>query len=125
MAAARDAAPARSVGYAVAVLSTGAALAVRWLLDPVLGDNLPYSVFVVAVTVTAWFVGLLPAVLAAVSGLVAGWWFFVSPSSAVDASRPMQAAALVNYLALTSLVIAATEMIRRNQAALRVRAHVL
>jgi hypothetical protein len=49
----------RSIGmkYAVAFLATGAAISLRWLLDPWLGDYQAFTPLYGAVAITVWFGG--------------------------------------------------------------------
>jgi PAS domain S-box-containing protein len=75
-------------GYIVAVLATAAAAAVHWLLAPLLGGQLPFSIFFLfflAVLVAATSGGLRPALLATGLSLLLAWGFSVStgPSFAV------------------------------------------
>src|SRR5207248_3498051 len=51
-------------GYLVAGLATAAAFGVRLLLDPLLGDHLPYLTFFAAVVAAAWHGGWWPGLLA-------------------------------------------------------------
>src|SRR3954468_2486164 len=54
--------------YAGAVAVTLAALHLRWVLDPWLGDGIPYSTLYGAVAIAVWFGGLGPAAMAMVIG---------------------------------------------------------
>jgi K+-sensing histidine kinase KdpD len=58
---------------------TVAAWVARRLLDPLLGDHLPFVTFFVAVAVAAWLGGLRPALLATLLGFGLAWYFFVPP----------------------------------------------
>ena len=51
------------VAYGVAVGSVAAAIALRLVLDPMLGTRFPYATLFLAVLVSAWFGGLGPAVV--------------------------------------------------------------
>jgi PAS domain S-box-containing protein len=64
---------------AVAVLAVAGAALVRWLLDPFLGDQLPYVTFVLAVVVASWYGGLRPGLGAAGLGLLLALYAFVPP----------------------------------------------
>jgi PAS domain S-box-containing protein len=66
--------------YVVAVAVVAAAALGRWLLNPVLGDTVPYITFFPAVVVAAWFGGLRPALLATLLGAFSAWVFFIRPS---------------------------------------------
>ena len=67
------------VAYGVAVASIAAAIALRLVLDPILGTRFPYATLFLAVLVSAWFGGLGPAVCASLIGAVASTWFLVEP----------------------------------------------
>ena len=51
-------------GYGMAILLTGTALIVRFWLQPVLGDRIPFASFFAAVALTAWFGGFGACLLA-------------------------------------------------------------
>jgi signal transduction histidine kinase len=56
------------------------ALALRWVADPYLSMGLPFLTFFIAIAVTAWRVGVGPALAATVfSGFLAGYSFFPQP----------------------------------------------
>src|SRR5687768_10941184 len=65
--------------FAVAVAAIALATVARALLDPALGDHLPYVTFFIAVMFVAWRHGLWPAVLALLLGWIAADYFFVPP----------------------------------------------
>src|SRR3712207_3523615 len=65
------------LGYVVAALAVAAALLARFLLDPLLGDHLPFVTFFVAVAVATWFGGLRPGLVSTGLGLLLAWYFFV------------------------------------------------
>jgi len=57
----------------------GLALGLRWLLEPVLKDKLPYSFFYVSIILTAWIAGIWEAVLAVFLGFLAAEVFLIEP----------------------------------------------
>ncbi|MGE3807144.1 MAG: PAS domain S-box protein, partial [Gemmataceae bacterium] len=65
--------------YGVGVTAVALAFVIRWLLTPVLGSDLPYPTFFLAVMLTAWVGGLRPALLALVLSLPLAGYFFVAP----------------------------------------------
>jgi PAS domain S-box-containing protein len=65
--------------YGVAVVSVGAALAVRLALAPLVGDRGVYLVLLLAVAVTGSWAGFRPALLATALGCLAAIYFFVPP----------------------------------------------
>lgn len=90
--------------YGIAIFCILAALALRMAVDSCVGDRLPYVTFFVAVTVTAWFGGLWPALLAAVLGYLAADWFFVPPRYSLFIMTIADAADVAGY-AMVSLAI--------------------
>ena len=78
-----DASRSRPWGwYLVAVMVAAIGIAVRWLLDPILGDSLPFSIVTISGAVMSRFSGFLPGAASIVLGLVASRYFFVEPRGA-------------------------------------------
>ena len=65
--------------------SSPAAVAI-WLLEPVLGTNVPLTFFVLAVAASAWIGGVGPGLFATVISLVAAYLLTVNPNT-VSMSR--------------------------------------
>jgi K+-sensing histidine kinase KdpD len=66
--------------YGAALLGVGLALALRWgLLLPVLGPELPFTIFWGAVLFAAWFGGPRPGLLATTLSSAAVIYFLVEP----------------------------------------------
>jgi PAS domain S-box-containing protein len=68
--------------YLVAVTVAAASLLVRWLLDPILGDSMPFSMSIIFGVILSRFSGFLPGVVSVLSGLVASRFLFVEPRGA-------------------------------------------
>ena len=62
-----------------AIGTTLLALWTRLALDPYLGDQLPYSIFFVAIAITVIYAGVWPGLLAVAISALAANWFFISP----------------------------------------------
>ena len=105
--------------YAAALLIVAAAVAVRQLLDPLLGDSLPLVTLFGAVTGTVWIGGYGPALLAATAGFLACSYLFIPPSGAIVISNLKDATGAAAYLFTCGLIIAIGEAMRAAQA----RAH--
>ena len=58
--------------YAVAFACVLAAFSVRYLLTPVLGEELPFMMFIAAALVAAWSGGALTGMVALMLGLLLG-----------------------------------------------------
>src|SRR4051794_12550893 len=68
-----------SFRYGVAVLVTAAALLVRGVLDPYLGNYTPFISMFPTVALLAAYVGLGPSILSVILGLIGVTYWFVSP----------------------------------------------
>jgi K+-sensing histidine kinase KdpD len=81
-------------GGVVPYLLAGAAVlvmaAARWVLAPILGEQLPFTTFLIAVLVAAWFGGLGPAVFATALGAVLGLFLFIPPIYSLDVTGSME-----------------------------------
>jgi K+-sensing histidine kinase KdpD len=85
-------------GYAAAIVSIALATLARMVLDPVLGDNQPFLLFVPAVIFVAWYGGLGPALVTIALGSVAAAWFFVPPGDSLAIRREADRLALAVYI---------------------------
>src|SRR5262245_40137775 len=65
--------------YVVCLTALAAAVLLRWLVDPVLGDALPLVTLFGAVAAAVWLGGYRPAVLVALLGYIACAYFFMPP----------------------------------------------
>jgi len=101
-------------GYGGAVLFTALAVALRWLLDPWLGDHMPVATLFAAVALAVWFGGYRPALLAAVLGYLAADWLFISRRQALDLHGPRELIGAGLYLASCAVLVAFGEAARVN-----------
>ncbi len=67
------------VVYGAALLGVGAATAIRFALDPVLGEHMMFSVYFLAVSVAAWAGGIRPAMVTALFSSVLANYLFSDP----------------------------------------------
>ena len=74
-----------ALAYAIAVLACIAAWALRAALDPLLGQQTPYSLMLMAVAFAAWYGGLGPAALATLLGGAISWFAYLSPNDRFSA----------------------------------------
>jgi PAS domain S-box-containing protein len=114
--------PARP--YLIAIAALAAAVLVRWMLDPVIGDVLPLVTLFGAVAVAVWVGGVLPATVVAILGYLAADYLFIPPRGAIVVDLP-HLVGLVAYLSTCSLVIAIGEAMRRAQGRARERGDLL
>jgi PAS domain S-box-containing protein len=100
------------------------ALLVRLALDPALGNRQTLATFYVAVTVTAWWAGAGPALVALVLGYVVSDWFFIPPRGVLSLGQPSAADAVgaALYVFVGAVSIALTGALRRAERRARDRA---
>ena len=68
-----------TIGYALAFGVLAAAVLLRWLLDPVMGDTLPLVTLFGAVAYAVWVSGYRAAIVASIFGYVACAYLFIEP----------------------------------------------
>lgn len=97
--------------YAVALLATLAALLLRRLFDPILGDLGPFLSVYAAVTLNSVYLGAGPATLTAIFGLLGSAHFFLSRDFSFES--PYDLAYVVGYLLVAATIILLAERGRR------------
>ncbi len=65
--------------YVLATACVALALLLRFVLDPLWHDHLPYASFFLAVLIVTQFTGVGPSVFAMITGFLLADWFFVPP----------------------------------------------
>ncbi len=65
--------------YVLACAIVAAATVLRFLVDPLIHDQIPYFIYVASVVVATWFCGVDGGVLSTVVAAFVGNYFFVSP----------------------------------------------
>ncbi len=103
-------------GYAAAAVATGLAVAVRSLLDPMLGDQLPLVTLFGAVAFAGWYGGVGPGVAASLLGFALCSALFIEPRGAFRLSQPLGWIGLVAYSLSCAVIVGfarATEAGRR------------
>ena len=93
-------------GQGVALIATTIALAWRLVLDPVLGDHLPYVTFFMAIGFTTWYGGLAAALTATLLGGLAAVWFFIPPRFSLAINDLSQQVGLLTYAAVSLTFVA-------------------
>ncbi len=105
--------------YGVALAAVLAALLLRWLLDPILGDTLPLVTLFGAVALAVWFGGYRPALLVVVVGYVACAYLFIEPRGALGLEVNRNQVGLLAFLVTCAIIIGfgeATRISRRRIA---------
>jgi K+-sensing histidine kinase KdpD len=99
--------------YGIAVVSIAMVIAIRMLLDPLLGDHVPFGPFVVAVAFTAWLGGWKPSSVSLLLGLLGGAYFFMPPRWSFKVDRMEHQVSLVLDLCVGIMTIVLFESIRK------------
>jgi PAS domain S-box-containing protein len=102
--------------YGVAVATVAAAVLLRWLLDPWVGNTVPFSTLYGAVALAVWYGGYRPAVVAAALGYLAANYFFIEPRGTFAIERVGDHLALGLYLLTCSIIIGFGEAMRVAQS---------
>jgi signal transduction histidine kinase len=103
----------RAATYAAAAIFVGSALAVRWMLDPWLGDSQPLSLLFGGVALAVWLGGAGPAVVATLLGYFASDYLFIPPRGVFGVFGVQEAVSLLTYLLSCGIIVAFGEGLRR------------
>jgi PAS domain S-box-containing protein len=98
--------------YGLAVLCAAGAVAVRWMLDPVLGNRMFLTPIYGFVALTVWRAGWGPALITAFLGYVAVNWLFLEPRSAFGTGIS-HLWSLITYLFSVLAIVGFGEAMRR------------
>jgi len=91
--------------YAISLLSVAAAVLLRWILIPVLGDNFPFITLYGAVAIAVWYGRWQPAAVASVLGYVAARYLFFTPGESAAVSVFGEIVGLIAYGLSCGLII--------------------
>ena len=108
-------APLSPLPYVVSLAALVAAVLVRWLLDPVLGDGIPFITLFAAIGFAVWIGGYRPALLVVGLGYVACQYLFIQPRGKFDLSGLPSILGLFLYLTTASIIVILGEAHRRAQ----------
>jgi signal transduction histidine kinase len=87
--------------YLLALAAVAAALALRYLLNPILGQQGPYLILTLAVVVPALYAGFGPALFATFLATVVGTWLFIgSAPGAADVFQPSNIGRTLLFVAI-------------------------
>jgi PAS domain S-box-containing protein len=105
--------------YALSLLALAAAVLLRWVLDPLMGDALPLVTLFGAVAAAVWLGGYPPAVFVALAGYLACEYLFIAPRGSVSLGGPGGAVAnvigLAAYLFTCAIIIGLGQAMRNAQ----------
>ena len=102
--------------YVLAIAGTGAALALRGLLDPALGNYVPYLTVFPAVIFAAWYCGLWPSVISAILSSLGEIYWYIEPRHSFGISAPAETISLAVYLMAAAAIVAFAEANKRSMA---------
>jgi PAS domain S-box-containing protein len=103
--------------YAVAIFAAIAALFLRDLLTPLLGNHNPYHTVWLAVVFSAWYCGLGPSIVTTLLGAVGVCYWFLPPVHSFAIQNRTDAYGLLGFLIFSAAIIALGESNRRGFAA--------
>jgi signal transduction histidine kinase len=99
----------------VALGSVGVAFLIRYWLTPILGEELPFMLFIAAALFAAWYGGAPAGITALLLGLFLADFFFVSRLRPSPASHSVILIQVIRYLFTASLGIALIEVLHRGR----------
>lgn len=108
-----------STRYATALGATALALLIRWALNPVLGDSVPYVMLFPAVAFSAYFCGVGPSIVAVILCLAGARYMFVSPIHSLRNPELAQSIGGLAFLFASGVIVSIGELSRRKTEALR------
>ncbi len=104
-----------ATNYALSFAALAAAVLLRYLLDPWMGDALPLVTLFGAVAMAVWLGGYIPAVIVTILGYLACSYFFIEPRGQIVLADPGILIGLLAYLFTCSLIIGFGEAMRHAQ----------
>src|SRR5439155_11182988 len=100
---------------AAAVLAVFLAFIARYCLTPVLGQDLPFTSFVVAALVVSWYGGALIGSLTLILGLLVGDYFFMGPKGSLGIYNRADLMQFIRSGLLATVGIFLIEILRRGR----------
>jgi len=98
--------------FAVSLAALALSIALRWLLDPLLGETLPLVTLYGAVAIAAWAGGWRYAVVVALTGYAACNVMFIAPRGVLSLDDQIGLVGFVAYLFTCALIVAIGEAMR-------------
>ena len=102
----------RTMAYVLALLALAAAVLLRLLLDPLMGDSLPLVTLFGAVAIAVWLGGYRPAIVVVVLGYIFCAYLFIPPRGQLDLRTSKDLVGLSAYLFTCLLIVAFGEAMR-------------
>ena len=114
-----------ALAYAIATAALALAVAMRWLLDPLLGDRLPLIMLFAAVAAAVWAGGWLPALLVMAAGYLTSDYLFIPPRGTLRLGDAGDLVGLLAYLFTCAIIVAFGEAARTQRLRSEVRQETL
>ncbi len=102
--------------YGIAVIAVVVAVAVRLLLDPIVGNRWPVIFISGAVVFVAWYAGRRPALLALVLGCAAAVFLIIEPRYSFRIAEATDIFAVFGYVVVGGATIALFDQLQRVSA---------
>lgn len=99
--------------YLLAVAATALFVLVRWALDPILGNAVPYITIFPAIVFCAWYFGTGPSILSLILGLIATHYFFLAPRYSLAISGPGEVVQISVFLVIAAFMVMIGDRNRR------------
>jgi K+-sensing histidine kinase KdpD len=99
--------------YVVSLFVTAFSLLLRGILDPVIGDYVPYLAVLPAVVFAAWFCGLGPSLVVMILAFLGEQYWFVGPEHSLKIVGTAEQAGAVVYFAVSLTIIVFADNNRR------------
>jgi signal transduction histidine kinase len=107
------------IAYFFAIVGVAAATEVRFLLHPVLGEHVIFSVYTLAVAIAAWAGGLSPAMVTALLSSLLATYLFMEPRGHFQINNAESLCALILFLAVSLIIGILSEISHRSMALAR------
>ena len=103
--------------YGWALLAVVAALGLRWFLNPLLGDTVPYITVWPAIVFSAWYCGLGTSIVSALAGALGVWYLFLPVANSFALRNPRDIFGVVGFLLAAGSIVVLGEFNRRAHSA--------
>jgi signal transduction histidine kinase len=104
-----------AIAYICAAVGILIATAIRFILDPILGEHVTFSVYFLAVALAAWAGGLSPALVTAICSCVVATIMFTEPRGSLQVLNLEQLCALVLFLTVSLVIGILSEISLKSQ----------
>ena len=102
--------------YILGILAAVAAVLLRDMLSPILGQQNPYHTVWLAVVFSAWYCGIGPAILTVFLGGMGVWYYFLPPERSFFGKGETTFAGMLGFFVLSGVIVALGASSRRLMA---------